>query len=263
MPNKKIVIALDFDGLIVDSIRESFIQSVRTHKSMGGKVPESRAMEKRFRQGKPLTSGNDTYFTLMRLIAQRPLINFKKMTQEQFDAEFRREDSEKLKKFSALFSKNRKEMHKKNLKQWFALHKTFPGVKRWIQGLQRKNSVWITTGKDKESVLKLLERAGIKISENQILSRDIANGNKSKGELLRLVAERERVPIGNVLLIDDAMSYLKEAKEIGAEAALAKWGYSTRKQQRELRREGIPGIRRPLFGIGFTLSRKLKQMRKK
>ncbi|MFH1391185.1 MAG: HAD family hydrolase [Candidatus Diapherotrites archaeon] len=260
MAENKVVIALDFDGLIADSIRDSFVQSVNAYNSMGGRFPRIRATEKKFQQGKPFAKNADGYYTLLRLIEQNPKVNFRKMTQEQFDREFERDRTEKGPKFEKRFSEYRRHMQREHPDEWIALNSIFPRVERQIGKLQKKYSVWIATGKDRESVVRLLKKSGINIPADQILSKE---NTKSKVEQMRIIAEREGVPVSKILMIDDSLNYLRDVKAVGAEAAMAKWGYSTREQRRQAKREGIPLIRRPLFGWSFTLAKKLRQMRKK
>ena len=88
---KKIVIAVDFDGVIIDSLKESFLQSVSAYTAMGGNVLGSSKNEKKFRDAKYLAASADTYYTILRLIQQNPNVNFRKMSPGQFQAELRRD----------------------------------------------------------------------------------------------------------------------------------------------------------------------------
>lgn len=257
MTRQKVVVALDFDGVIMDSLGDSFFQSVLAFKEMGGEVQASRAVEKQFRAGRALAEGAGSYFTLLRLIQENPRIDFRKMARAAFDAELQKDGPAKGLRFDRLVTKNRQVLAEKNPEKWFALQRVFPGVKRLVGNLQKKHEVFFASGKDKQLIVRLLERNDFNIPEKNIVS-----GNKA--EQLRKISRAAGVPLGRVILVDDSLGFLREAKKIGGEAALAKWGYCSRAQRRQARREGIARLRVPrVFGRSLTLQSRLRKMSRK
>ena len=260
MEKPKVAIALDFDGVIGDSIGDSFVQSVLAFRDMGGNVSINAAAEKRFRAGRPFAKNADRYYTIIRLIQENPHINFKKMTQQKFDAEFRKDGVVKGKRFDQLVTQHRLELAAREPEKWLALQRIFPGIKRLIGNLQKKHVVFIASVKDKKLITQLLKRSGINIPEQNIVS----GSSKDKVGHIKKVSQNAGVPVSKVILIDDSLNFLRDAKKVGAEVAMAKWGYSSRIQRKQAKREGISLIRIPrVFGMSLTLWSRLRKMRRK
>jgi len=260
MEKRKVAVALHFDGVIGDSVRDSFVQSALAFRDMGGNVPINRAAEKHFRAGRILAGSAGMYYTLMRLIQENPGINFKRMSQEKFNAEFEKDGVAKGKLFDHLVTQHRRDLAAREPEKWLALQRTFPGVKRLIRNLQRKHVVFIASLKDRGLILKLLERSGVDIPEQNIVSMT----SKDKVGHIKEVARRAGVPVSKVILIDDSLQFLRDARKAGAEAAMAKWGYSSRAQRKQAKREGIPVVRIPrVFGRSLTLWSRMRKMRRK
>ena len=258
---KKIVIAVDFDGVIIDSLRESFLQSVTAYTAMGGNVIGSSKNEKKFRDAKFLTKGADSYYTIFRLIQQNKDVNFSKMSPAQFQAELRRDAGKVSADFENRFYANRAAMRQEHEAYWLSLHSVSPRIKKWFARLQSdpNNSVWIATGNDFESCKKLLEMNGIKFAPEKIVSKEIS---KSKAKQIDIIANREGVTTSSVVHFDDSLTYLQETMGIGAKPVLVGWGPGGKRAVKEARRAGIKSIRKPWpFGISRGTKKILRQMR--
>ena len=260
MAGQKVVVALDFDGVIGDSLGDSFVQSVLAFREMGGNVQASRALEKQFRAGRPLAKDAGSYYTLLRIIQANPHVNFRRMTQAAFDAELQKDGPAKGLHFDELVTKNRLALAKANPEKWFALQRVYPGVKRLVWNLQKKHDVFIASGKNKQLIVRLLERNGFAIPEKNVVS----GFSGTKAEQLEKISQVAGVPLGRIILVDDSLGFLRDAKKIGTEVALAKWGYCSRAQRKQARREGIARLRVPrVFGRSLTLWSRLRKMSRK
>jgi len=260
MEKPRVAIALDFDGVIGDSIGDTFAQSVLAFREMGGSVPFTRTMEKLFRAGKPFAKDAGGYYTILRLIQENQGINFKRMAQERFDAEVEKDGVAKGRQFDRLVTSHRLDLAAREPEKWIALQRIFPGVKRLIRNLQENYAVFIASAKGKKLIVQLLKEGGINIPGQNIVS----GASKGKAGHIKKIAQMAGVPVSRVILVDDSLGFLREAKKIGAEAAMARWGYSTRAQRKQAKREGIPLVRIPrVFGRSITLWSRISKMRRR
>ena len=245
MLGKKGVVVFDFDGVIGDSVRECFVQSLNAYADLGGRVATSKAVEKAFRSARPLITKTEHFITVLRLIQENPRIDFNKMSQQQFDAEHRK-DAGNAGRFAERFYAHREQMRAISPKEWLALQKSFPKIAKFVAKVQKKNQVFIATTKDKKSVTELLRVYGIRIPEKNIVTKEFS---KDKKQQLREIARRAGVSIREVLLVEDAVAQLRQASKIGVRGVLASWGYSTKAQRKEAKGEGIPLMRKAnIFG---------------
>lgn len=233
------VITIDFDGVIGDSVKECFVQSVKAYADLGGKIQENNETERKFREARPLITQVEHFLTVMRLIEQNPNIDFGKITQREMNEEFKK-DKEKATQFDQRFKQHRKKMQMISHGEWLRLQKSFPRVVKFVRKLQAGNRVFIATTKDAKSLAVLLKRYGINIPETNILTKDFS---ADKTEQLKEIAKRAGVPINRVVLVEDAIEQVHAAKQIGAKGVLVNWGYNTQGQRKEAKKERIPIIR--------------------
>jgi len=237
---KKGVVAVDFDGVLGDSVYECYVQSLKACKDIGLPLTHSSVLEKQFREARPLITKGEHFFSVMKMIHENPKINFNNVTQNQMNEAFKR-DAEASKGFLERFYAHRKEMQATNPKGWVALNRSFPRVAKMMKGLSRRNEVYIATTKDKKSVMELLARYGIHVPEARIISVEFS---KDKRVQLAEISKRSGKPMKSIVLVEDALEQVKAARSVGAKAVLAPWGYSTLKQRAEARKlQKVPLIR--------------------
>ncbi len=224
---KEGVVAFDFDGVIGDSVYECYVQSIKAAKDLNIGVNASKKLEEKFREGRPLITKAEHFYTILRLIKEHPEINFEMMSQARFDAEFKK-DVKRAEQFLERFYHHRAEMRKISPREWTALQKSFPRIARFI-----------ATTKNQTAVVELLKRYGIHLPESHILSKDFS---KDKNEQLKEISKRARVPVNQIVLVEDAVKQAQKARSMGAKAVIVPYGYSTAKQRREAKKEGIPSL---------------------
>ncbi len=253
---KKGVVAFDFDGEIGDSVKECFVQAMKAHQEMGGRLRPEKWVEKKFREGRPFVTVVENFSTVLQLIEQNPKIQFNRLTQTEFNAVHRQNPQAST--FAKRFYDHRKQMQTREPREWRDLQREFPRIARLVRGLQKKNEVFIASTKDKKSVQDLLTTYGIRIPENRILSRDFS---ADKNAQLAEIAKRAGVHPHEIILVEDSLEQLQNARKIGVSGVMARWGYSTKAQKREARKENIPIIRRGLMG---TIARmKIKRLQRR
>jgi HAD superfamily hydrolase (TIGR01509 family) len=233
---KRGVVAFDVDGTIADTAYECYIQSMATWPDVGGKLKPSPQVEKQFLEARPLITKREHFFTVLRMIEENPSINFNNVTQAQMNEGFIR-DSYKAKVFSERYMTHREAMIKKDPVRWARLNRSFPKVARAIKQARKYADIYIATTKDRKSTLELLARYGIAIPPEKVLAVDFS---KDKREQLREISKRSGVPLGRIVLVEDAIEQVKAAREVGAKAMLYRRGYSTLGQKKEAQRMRVP-----------------------
>lgn len=212
------ILALDFDGVICDSIVEcmetSYIAFLALHQKCG--LPEEipREWRKIFctRRGYVRPSGN--FYMLWKWIIES---TDKIITFNQFE-NLCLNNKKKIENFSRLFHeiRSKKILEDKNL--FIQQNKLFPGVKKYWPD-NSKYIVYIVTTKDIESVEIIMDSA--KLTYNDIY----AKGSGSKSLSILKIAERNMVKPRDIIFIDDSIAHLDEAALTGCTTIHATWGY--------------------------------------
>ena len=231
-PARKII-ALDFDGTLLETSYESFLTAARTYKEFTGKDLENPVNAKRYARGRGFSLNAESNYTLTKIIDENPEIDFVNFTQEEFDIK-KAQNKGIGEEYAKRFGENRKKFAE--TKEWFEIQKPFEGIKEMISEWSSNYQVYITTTKKLWSVLALLKHHGINFAEEKIISD---HAKETKEHLLLRVAELEKVPISQVILIDDALKQAIFAKQAGAKAILAMWGEKRKSFEEGAKKEEI------------------------
>ncbi len=240
MPKEKGVVTFDFDGVIGDTVAENWVQAQKAYREVRGSTVTGRRAEKAFLKARPFLTKVEHFFTIMRLIEQNPRISFGRMTQERFDGECAK-DTVKAVEFTKGFYAARGQMKTKSRAEWLALQKMYSKIAKFVAAVQKGNQVFIASNKDRETIEDLLKIYDIKIPGENILSREFSKDKKLQ---LQEIAKRAGVGVKEVVLVEDAVKQLKDVATLGAKGVLVKWGYSTRRQRKEAKRNRVPIIRK-------------------
>ncbi len=201
IPPKKGVVAVDFDGVIGDSVKECFVQAVKAFGDMGGVVGRNSLNENKFREARPFVTKAKHFYTVLRLMQENPKIDFSGAVQKEIEAEYNK-DTAKTAEFEERFYAHRKEMQENWSREWKKLQKSFPRVVDFIRSLQRKNDVFISTTKDKASVKELLRSYGIIIPGENIYARELSMDKKVH---LREISKKTGVDLRKIVLVEDSL----------------------------------------------------------
>jgi HAD superfamily hydrolase (TIGR01509 family) len=120
--------------------------------------------------------------------------------------------------------------------EWFKIQSPFEGVVSLLDKMSKEYSTYIVTTKARETVLALLNYHKINFPEEKILTKPHV---ETKDILIKEIAEKEKVLISQIILIDDALKQLVNAKQIGAKTILAMWGEKREVFEIEAKNEGI------------------------
>ncbi len=231
---KNIVLAFDFDGVIIDTAYESYLISARTYNEMTNKNAINKKNLEQYSKGRAFSLNAQTNYTLIKMIDENPKLDFSKLSQAQFDRNAV-ENKEVAKVFEEKFFQTRKEMSKTS--EWFKIQSPFEGIVSLLGKMSNEYPTYIVTTKARETVLALLKYHKINFPVEKVITKPHV---ETKEILLKEVAKKENTSIQQVVLIDDALKQLINAKENGAKTILAMWGEKRVVFESEAKKLDIP-----------------------
>ncbi len=231
------ILALDFDGVISDSIRECFVVSNNAYAEFDGgdwvtgfdqldkdHVAESRQMRNFIRSGEDYVYINHALKTGAEIGSQA-----------DFDA-FCGKYTGLRKTFYRLFYKVRVDFSEKSPDLWVRLNPLYEGMASFLQDYQPKEKLYIITTKRFSFVDKILDVHDIRLrKENKYTADKIRTKRVIIDELLQ---QRQYEP-RSFYFIDDQVDTLLKVQDLGIQVFLAGWGYNNTEQQQRAQDAGI------------------------
>jgi phosphoglycolate phosphatase-like HAD superfamily hydrolase len=247
------LLALDFDGVICNSIREVFVVALRTYASLypySSLVCDVELQRSGHAWREADLSGDPVYHLFEELL---PLGNRaedfgvalgaieRKLDigdQERYDAFYRSLDPTWLDEFHSRFYQHRKALRDDDPQGWIGLHSDYKPFTALLLRSAHRARFAIATAKDGASVNLLLESFGLAglIPADLVLDKQTG---VHKTDHLQVLAERLRLPLGDITFIDDKLNHLQRVAQLGVRPVLAGWGYNTAREHALARREGI------------------------
>jgi phosphoglycolate phosphatase-like HAD superfamily hydrolase len=252
------ILALDFDGVIVDSVLDSLFVGHNTYlrlydrevkKNFGGelftfenweKIKRNYQKEiKYYRTLRPYIRGATDYGLIQKLMEEKKVIE----SQEEFDSyrnsvDFDFEDYEKE------FYKERERLQNIDYRAWFNLEPPYPKI---IQGtkklLEEEIKIVIATSNRRQAITKSFtpEYFGFTIDPKDILDKRFG---EDKSEQMRHIVKFYKVNFEDIYFVDDQVSHLIQTRPLGIKVILAGWSYATEAQKEEARKQDILVIER-------------------
>ncbi|MEM5868876.1 MAG: NUDIX domain-containing protein [Candidatus Aenigmatarchaeota archaeon] len=227
---KSFAIVFDFDGVIVDSLDECFLVSVRAYNEIGGNIKFSKKAKLLYKRYRPYLRVTEDHVAALKMIENGV---FDKNYIKNSRTKFKKEKKEFVKKFYEI----RREIQKEDIEKWISLHRPFENVVEFIKRNERMANIFISSTKDKNSIIKILKSLNIKIPKTKIFSREFSN---DKSKHLKAISKIARIPERRIIFIDDVLENLEMIKrKSNAKLALASWGYVTKENIRIAKNMGI------------------------
>lgn len=232
--NQPTLLALDFDGVLCDGLREYFQTAWRTYCQLWS-PPDAVSPEELapiFYRTRPVIEIGWEMPILIRalvlgiseaeILENWPTIAHQIVTDEQLKAEV----------IGPHLDKVRDQWIETDLSGWLSLHQFYPGVIDRIQPLiDSAVSVYIITTKEERFVRSLLEEQGVIIPDGKIFGKGY---KKPKSQILRELLATSATP-ENIWFIEDRLqtllSVLKQPDLNSVQLFLADWGYNTQKER--------------------------------
>ncbi len=247
------VLALDFDGVVCDSLREVFATALATYQSM---EPESALLARlRSRRGAgrwhSLELVNDpvmvSFESMMPLgnraedfgVSLRALDNFLELTdQGAYDTFYGTVDPEWMAEFHRRFYEQRNLARAFDTQGWLELHAPYPAFLEILRRRSHEARIALATAKDRRSAEFLLAHLGVGDLFTPELILDKETG-VSKTAHLTALRDRLDVPFKEITFVDDKLNHLESVAPLGVRPVLAAWGFNTPREHSLARDNGI------------------------
>ena len=208
---------LDFDGVIIDSIKECFLLSKDIYYGFSDFKYDNKEYKKIFCAFRGLVNPPFEYMVLHKTIEcylKNNILDFKL----KFAELKKGVNLDQKSKFEYLFFQLRK-YYQKNINNWLLLHQ----ITNFGKTLQNKNleNYFIVTTKNKESVRLLLNFFIIKIENIFDIKNYRLQG--SKGKVISSFLDNSKY--NQAIFIDDAVENLNSVNDKRIKCYFADWGY--------------------------------------
>ena len=224
MNPSEIILALDFDGVICNSIDECLITSYNAFYELEinnvSEIPDD--IKNFFYTYRYYVRPAREYYLIHKAF-QEKLTNFDLKIFNQLQKKYRDE----IRLFEPHFY-NMRFLLKQDKKNWKSLHRIYDHVKEFFRSYSKQ--FFIVTTKDKDSVEILAEYFGFRKKIKDIFSKEIS---LEKDHLFNnLLSTYDRYLTDNKLVfVDDNEFHLAEVQKLPIELYFASWGYSGKQVQ--------------------------------
>jgi phosphoglycolate phosphatase-like HAD superfamily hydrolase len=234
-------VALDFDGVIADSIGECLVMGYNAYSKFTRSGAQIRRLEelnerhknecKRLRSF--IRSGED--FVYIQLAIDK---GFRLQDQQEFDS-FINQHVNLKNTFYNLFYVEREVFSSTEEDLWIELNPLYKGVKQFLVKYPVKDRLYIITTKQIKYVLKILNGNSIYLKEQNCFC---SSGRDTKPNIITHLLARNRISTEKFYYVDDQVDTLVEVKGSGVHCFLAEWGYTTKEQILRAQDENISRI---------------------
>jgi phosphoglycolate phosphatase-like HAD superfamily hydrolase len=232
--NSPEILALDFDGVIIDGLVEYFEVAWCTYYQIWfPKDTASDSLAERFYHLRPVIETGWEMPILIRAL----VVGF---SDEEILADWGNicakivsDNHLNPKELGVKLDSIRDEWIETDLNGWLSLHKFYPGVVEKIQlTLASVVKLYIITTKEGRFVQQLLQQAGVDLPASEIFGKEV---KRPKYEILRELIQTTNTQPANVWFVEDRLKTLElvqqqpDLQEV--QLFLADWGYNTESER--------------------------------
>ena len=220
------LIALDFDGVICNSMDECMLVSYNAYLNKShikdidfSVLPVE--LQSGFKKHRYLVGpAQDFYFLWKSLFSKNTssgeiVKTYYKLKSDEVGMEI---------PFVKRFYSFRTKLKEDHFSQWILLNPIYKQIMSVFNDGIDIDNVFIVTAKDTDSVSDLLHANNIDINRKQIFGREIS---LDKVNLFIKIIKGTKIEPQNILYIEDKISHLIKVKNIGINGYLATWGYNS------------------------------------
>ena len=237
------ILALDFDGVICDGIREYFETAKKAYKVIWSQNInyDCDRLFGLFSQFRPVIETGWEMPVLLRAV----ILGYKAMDIESkwglICTEILSKDNLKKEELILILDKTRDSSINFDLDHWLNLHSFYPEVIRELPKLLNSTiHLYIVTTKEGRFVKQLLKSKGIQFPENKILGKEI---KQPKYKTLRQILIHYEEKPQNLWFVEDLlktlMSIHKQEELRRVKLFLANWGYNTTRTHSLAKKNGV------------------------
>ena len=212
------IIALDFDGVVIDSIEECYQVSKEVYYGFNQIDFDEVLYKNLFFEYRGLVGPAHEYLILHQLLNNH-LFHDTGLGKENYEILKNKIDTATLDRFEFLFFSKRTYYQKTNFLKWVELN---PITDFGNYLIPRNNEdIYIVTTKNRFATEALLKH--YKISVREIFANDEIKTFGTKGKLISNILDRES--IDQAYFIDDSISHLETVDDNRIKCFFADWGY--------------------------------------
>jgi len=239
MSSRKEALALDFDGVICDSILECFVTGYNAYRQLF--TPKARRffdvsrfdgeVFEQFKKLRPLVKTGEDYVLVFCIINKNLHI------ESPVEFELFRKKVFNYPLFAQTFYAERMYLQQKRPDLWNRYNILYEGMKKKINALDRDFRLYVVTTKDSTSVKKIFDSNNLSFKDSNIIGKEISS---DKLQMVEFIRKRDGIPLKSIYFIDDQVEHLKILMKYGINCFLATWGYNNSGQLEEAQRYSIP-----------------------
>lgn len=218
------LIALDFDGVICDSVDECLITAHNAYHELQGRpqwIDSLTALDPdlvdRFRKLRYLAANAADLWLVYDLAA-----NGTGGSTPQSITALRKEHQDRLHTFEFQFFQARRRLRSANLTEWLALHRPYPEFQDGWDQIRAHFPVYLVTTKDRASIEQLNRHWRLGIGEQHLWTKE---RGLNKAHAVTAIAEQTGRRPEDILFVDDHPEHLVAVSATGAPCFWAAWGY--------------------------------------
>ncbi len=220
------LLALDFDGVICESVDECHLTALNAYRRLAGErelVTDFAALEpqavERFRQLRPLARNAPEFWAVVHFTYHQPGAVDVERFYDMVQAE-----SAQLATFETHFFQVRGELRANDPTGWLNLNRMYPQFRTGWEQIKDRQPVFIITTKDRESI-RLFNRAwSLGIPDSHLWTKE--RGTDKAVALTTLAGETGCRP-ADFLFVDDHIYHAQRVAATGARCFLALWSHPT------------------------------------
>ncbi len=249
---KKNILALDFDGVIANSITECLVtghnayaiyedtEKVESIDQLdSGWVEQAKAMRNFIR------NGEDYVYIALALDDDADI-----KSQQDFD-NFKNEHNDRNDDFFKIFYNERLRFANEQPRQWAALNPLYDGMALFLKSVPR-NQFYIITTKKLVFVNKILHAHGLYFLNSNLHD---TSPEQSKRDIIESIIAERRIKPESLYFVDDQVDTLIKTQPSGINCVFAEWGYNNPAQQQTATENDITTMDLDTFYHTFSFER--------
>lgn len=232
------ILALDFDGVICDGLKEYFATTQKTYTQIWHEdtSENTETLATNFYQLRPVIETGWEMPILLRALVLN--IDREKILNQWSEVAHDIVKTEQLdpKEIAHILDTVRDNWIKSDLDSWLELHQFFPGViERLGKLIKSSTQLYIVTTKEGRFVNQLLARQAVELPRASIIGKEC---QRPKYETLRLLRDSITQDNSSIWFVEDRLKTLKlvqqQADLATVQLFLADWGYNTTKERKAI-----------------------------